>query len=167
MKGIDINMKNLVVYYSLEGNTKLIAEMIAKEINADILELKPKKEIPTKGFRKYVWGGKSVMFKEMPTLINEDKDLIQYENIFLGTPVWAGTYAAPFNTFIAKNNILNKNVVLFACHAGGGANKCFVNLKKSLPNNHFVGEIDFIDPLKNNLEKSILKVKNWTKTLNI
>ena len=36
-------MKNLVVYYSLEGNTKLIAEFIAKEIGADIIELKPKK----------------------------------------------------------------------------------------------------------------------------
>ena len=33
----------LVVYYSLTGNTKLIAEAIAEATNSDILELKPGK----------------------------------------------------------------------------------------------------------------------------
>ena len=37
-------MKILVIFYSFEGNTKLIAENIAETINADILELKPRKE---------------------------------------------------------------------------------------------------------------------------
>ena len=50
-------MKNLVIYYSLEGNTKLIAENIAKKIDADILELKTKKEYHKTGFKKYFWGG--------------------------------------------------------------------------------------------------------------
>lgn len=45
-------MKKLVVFYSFEGNTKFLAEAIANEIKADILELKPKKEIKTKGFFK-------------------------------------------------------------------------------------------------------------------
>ena len=37
-------MKNLVIFYSLEGNTKLIASTIARAINADVLELKTKKK---------------------------------------------------------------------------------------------------------------------------
>lgn len=49
-------MKNLVVFYSLEGNTKLIADTIVEKINADILELKPKKKYPNLGFKKYFWG---------------------------------------------------------------------------------------------------------------
>lgn len=159
-------MKNLIVYYSLEGNTKFIAESIAKEIEADILELKPKKEIPTSRFKKYIWGGKSVIFKQKPTLINEEIDLNKYHNIFLGTPIWAGTYAASFNTFIANNKICNKNIAIFACHGGGGAEKCFVNLKQVLPDNNFIGEIEFLDPLKNNIDQNILKVKDWIKILN-
>lgn len=40
--------KTLIVYYSLEGSTKLITETIAKEMNADIIECKPKKDISKK-----------------------------------------------------------------------------------------------------------------------
>ena len=159
-------MKSLVVYYSLEGNTKFIAEVLAKEIHAELAELKPKKEIPSSGFKKYVWGGKSVLFKQKPILINETIDLKQYDHIFLGTPVWAGTYAAPFNTFLANNEICDKHIALFACHAGGGAEKCFVNFKKALPNNHFIGEIDFLDPLQNNTAENTSKVKAWVNKLN-
>ena len=46
-------MKSLVIFYSLEGNTKLIATTIATTINADILELKPNKKYHNSGFKKY------------------------------------------------------------------------------------------------------------------
>ena len=45
-------MKKLIIFYSFEGNTKLIAENIAKAIDADILELKPEKEVKTKSFMR-------------------------------------------------------------------------------------------------------------------
>ena len=98
-------MRNLVVFYSLEGNTRLIAESIAKAINADVLELKTKKKYSDKGFKKYFWGGKSVIFKEKPELLYLDKDINQYDNIFIGTPIWVGTYAPPLNTFLKNNKI--------------------------------------------------------------
>ncbi len=56
-------MKNLVVFYSLEGSTKLIANTIAKKLNADILELIPEKNYCDSGFKKFFLGGKSVLFK--------------------------------------------------------------------------------------------------------
>ena len=37
--------KILVAYFSTSGVTKKIAEMLAKEVNADLYEIKP--EIPT------------------------------------------------------------------------------------------------------------------------
>ena len=76
-------MKNLVVFYSLEGNTKFIASQIAKKVNADILELKTKKEYPNKGFKKYFWGGRSVLFNQKPELIEYDKNINEYDNNFV------------------------------------------------------------------------------------
>ena len=38
-------MKNLVIFYSLEDNTRLIESIIVKAINVDIVELKQKRNI--------------------------------------------------------------------------------------------------------------------------
>lgn len=158
-------MKTLVIFYSLEGNTKYISEIIAKELHADLLELKTKKSYPTSGFKKYFCGGRSVLMKEEPELINENIDLSSYENIVLGTPIWAGVHAAAYNTFIKKYKFTGKNIALFACHRGGGAGKCFKLFKKELDGNEFIGEIDFVDPLKNNKEGNYNKAVQWANSL--
>lgn len=158
-------MKTLVIYYSLEGNTKLIAETIAKEINADILELKTKKEYPKGGFKKYLWGGKSVMFNQKPELMKIDVDIEAYDRIFIGTPIWVSTYAPPFNTFIENHNIENKKIALFACHGGGGGEKFYNKFKNKFPNNDYIGEIDFLDPIKKDTDSSLIKVKEWANNL--
>lgn len=80
-------MKSLVIYYSLEGDTKLIANIIKNELNSDVLELRTKKQYPNKGFKKYLWGGKSVIFKEKPKLLNKYIDISIYDKIFIGTPI--------------------------------------------------------------------------------
>ena len=50
-------MKALVMYYSHEGNTQVIAEAIANELKADIERIIPKNEKPEEtGFNKYFWG---------------------------------------------------------------------------------------------------------------
>jgi flavodoxin len=38
-------MKILIIYYSLEGNTKLIADTLERALNADTLRLEPIKDI--------------------------------------------------------------------------------------------------------------------------
>ncbi|MBU3146930.1 flavodoxin [Clostridium sp. CF012] len=158
-------MKSLVVFYSLEGNTKLIANMIAKELNSEILELKPDKEIPKEGFKKFFWGGKSVVFKEKPALLNEIPCLEEYDTIFVGTPIWAGSYAPPIHTFITKSIITEKKMVFFASHSGGGAKKCFDKLKTAFANNPVIGTIDFVNPLKEDSEKVRNQVMSWLQSM--
>jgi len=158
-------MKTLVIYYSLEGNTKLIAETIAKETNADILEIKSKKEYPKGRFKKYLWGGKSVMFNEKPEIMEIDLDIDSYDRIFIGTPIWAGTYAPPFNTFVENYKIENKKIALFACHGGGGGEKFYTKFKSKLPNNDYIGKIDFLEPIKKETAENLIKAREWVKKL--
>ncbi|HWT75129.1 MAG TPA: hypothetical protein VN258_10480 [Mobilitalea sp.] len=80
-------MKILIVYYSLEGNTELIAQKIASYVNADVLRLIPKKEYPSSGFKKFFWGGKSVVFGEKPELETYHVNIDQYDKIIIGTPI--------------------------------------------------------------------------------
>ncbi|MGC6177863.1 flavodoxin family protein [Lacrimispora sp. 38-1] len=156
-------MSVLVVYFSFEGNTKLIAEKIGETLNADIVELKTSKKYPTEGLGKYFWGGKSVVFGDKPTLINKSIDLSRYETIIIGTPVWAGSFAPPIRSFINNYEIRNKRIAIFASHGGGGAVKCFAKLKEALPENKFIGETAYVDP-KKNLE-SIDSAVKWASGL--
>ncbi|MHC4873763.1 MAG: flavodoxin family protein [Planctomycetota bacterium] len=154
-------MKNLIIYYSFENNTKLIAENIAEAIGADLLDVKPKHEIK-KGFGKYFWGGKQVLMKEKPELLPLDKNWQDYDVIFIGTPVWAWTFAPPLSTFFAANKISDKKVALFCCH-GGGKGNIFSKMKAELEGNEILGEIDFLDPLKRDTEENVKKAKEWAE----
>lgn len=107
------------------------------------------------------------MLKEQPKLENKDIDLSPYDNIIIGTPIWAGSYAAPFNTFVEEYKFSGKNVALFACHGGGGAQKCFKMFKQSLNDNNFIGEIDFVDPLKKDKQMNKDKAIKWAKNLSL
>ncbi len=68
-------MKNLIVYYSYEGNTEQIAKEIQKLTNADILKLTLKKEKKTKSLYRFVWGGIQVYMKRNPKLMPYNIDL--------------------------------------------------------------------------------------------
>ncbi len=157
-------MNTLVVYFSFDGNTKFIAEKIAETINADIVELKTSKKYPTEGFSKYFWGGKSVIFGEKPKLTNDSIDLNRYETIFIGTPVWAGSYTPPIKSFIRQYKIQGKWIALFASHGGNGAEKCFAKLKEALPGNKFIGETSYVEP-KKNPEDCASKAAKWASDL--
>jgi flavodoxin len=49
-------MKALVVYYSLEGSTRRIAEQIADELSADLLEIKPCENFQRRLVGSLWWG---------------------------------------------------------------------------------------------------------------
>lgn len=157
-------MRVKVIFYSLDGNTRLIANQIAKNLNGEIIELKPKKHYAQNGFKKYLWGGTSVLMKEKPDLEPYDNNL-DYDLIVIGTPVWAGTFSPAIRTFLTENDLSGKKVALFACHGGGGADKCFERLKKISPNCEIISTIDFVEPLKKNTSANVDKAIKWAKQL--
>ncbi len=153
-------MKSLIIFYSFEGNTKFIANVIKEEINADILELRPKKEIKSKGFMKYFRGGHAVIMKQTPELLPFQINPNDYELIFIGTPVWAWNYAPPINTFFSTVKVKNKKIALFCCHEGC-PRKTLWKMKKSLIGNKIIGAMDFKAPLKFDKRVCEIKAKKW------
>lgn len=153
----------LIVFYSLEGNTRFIAEILKAELLADLLEIKPKNEITSRGLMKYLWGGRQVYMGVKPDLLPFEINLDNYENIIIGTPVWAFTFSPPIRSFISQIQIKNKNLALF-CTSGGSRGKTLENLKTALKDNRFIGEEEFINVLTNK-EKNLLKAKNWAEKL--
>lgn len=158
-------MKKLIVFYSFEGSTRLIAETIAREIGADLLELKPKKEkVKTHGLAKYFWGGRQVFFKEKPELENFDKNPNDYDLIFIGSPVWAWNCAPAMRSFLDSQNLNNKKIVLF-CAYEGNKGKIFKTMESKLSKNEIIGETAFLNVAAGK-EKNIALAKEWAKKIN-
>ena len=140
-------MKTTVVYYSMSGNTKMTAEKIADKLSAALTEIRPVKEYPSEGFRKFIWGGKSAVMGEKPELEPYGFDT-DCELIILGSPVWASNIAPPLRTFISENGeaLKNKRIAVFLCYSGGGADKALSKLKAALGTEGFEAQLALIDP---------------------
>lgn len=116
-------MKSIVIFYSLDGHTKFVAELLAQELKADLVELELVKPFPTKGFKKYFWCGKSSVFKEKPKLKTKIPNLHEYDLVVIGTPVWAGNCSSPINTLLSimgnEPRLQGKKVGILITNGGG------------------------------------------------
>lgn len=126
-------MKTIIVYYSLEGSTRKVAEKIAKEINADLLELQMVKEVPKKGFMKFMEGGRQASFGVCPKLKSYSFSISDYDRVIIGTPVWAGKPAPAINTFLKENELNYKVSAVFTLSGSGNNEGCLKKLKKVCP----------------------------------
>ena len=126
--------KMLVLYYSQTGNTKLVAEEIANKLGADIEEITMVDPYDT-GFRATIDRCMKESEEGILTDINPVKaDLAGYDVIFLGFPVWFGTYAPPVITFLNDADLSGKKVVPFCTFGSGGLESSVKDLVDADPN---------------------------------
>lgn len=153
-------MKALVLYYSYEGNTKFIAEAISEALNAPVIRIHPTKDLTSTGFGKYVWGGGQVVMGIKPKLEPLECNFNDYDVIFLGSPIWAGTYTPPIKTLLEDKFFIDKKVFYFYTHLGGAQNAEHRAEKVISKSNQFVGALGFLEVLKNP-EENRRKAQMW------
>ncbi len=112
--------KVLVVYYSQTSNTKAVAKEIARKLGADIAEVVPVK--PYDGdFQATIERCKKESNNGIIPEIRPLKvDVSKYDVIFLGYPIWFGTFAPPIEAFLNKVDLSGKKVVPFCTFGSGG-----------------------------------------------
>jgi flavodoxin len=133
-------------------------------IEADILEIKPLKEMRSKGFIKYIFGGLQTLFGKKPTLREFDKNPNEYDVIFIGTPVWFYRQTPPIRSFMEDHLPKGKKLVFF-CSYEGDLGKTFKNMNKWASNNEVLGESAFFAPKKKDQIKTINTARNWALEL--
>ena len=160
-------MRELVVYYSMSGNTDDTARKIAALRGADLLRIFPVKAYPDRGFRKFLWGGKSAVMAEKPKLESYSFRGDDYDRVIIGTPVWASTFAPPVRTFLTENLevLRTKDIAVFACQSGNGADKAFSKMKELLGRDSFDAELVLTDPLDRPDEANGGKISQFCSSL--
>ena len=102
----------LVLYYSLSGNTEIMAKAIASLYQADLIEIEAEE------YSNNIIGSIHASFdawtEERNSTIDPGIiDLSRYRFIFLGSPIWWFRPAVPLWTFVVKNNFQSQNIILF------------------------------------------------------
>lgn len=163
-KGVNVDKKVLVAYFSATGTTKRVAENLAQATNGDLYEIKPLK--PYTGADLDWTNKQSRSSVEMenhnsrPEIVDDNFSVANYDTIFLGFPIW--WYIAPtiVNTFLEKHDFSNKTIVLFATSGGSRFGKTIDNLKPSVSNSAKIIEGDIL-----NGNPSVDKLKKWVESL--
>ena len=125
--------KVLVLYYSQTSNTKTVAEEIATRLGADTEEIVA--VAPYDGdFQATI--GRCMQEREqgiVPEIQPVQADLSQYDVIFLGYPIWFGTYAPPVAAFLNQADLSGKKVVPFCTFGSGGLESSIKDLAAKQP----------------------------------
>lgn len=125
--------KTLVLYYSESGTTKTVAEELQKQLNADIEGIECVTPYPGNFQETIQRGQKEAQSGEWPELKPLKKKISDYDVIFLGYPIWFGTYAMPIATLVKDCDFAGKTIVPFCTFGSGGLNTSSDALLKALP----------------------------------
>ena len=123
-------MTSLVLYYSRTRKTAQVAETLARELESDIIEIKDLK--PRKSVLNYISASIDA-FRENKTEISPKAvDLSSYDQVYLGTPVWAGRPTPAIVSLIDNCNFQDKDVILFATMGGSGGENTIDRMKEKI-----------------------------------
>ena len=125
--------KKLVLYYSENGTTKAVAEEIQKQLGADIEAIEAVEPYSGDFQATIQRSGKERESGQSPAIKPLAKKIADYDVIFLGYPIWFGTYAMPIVTLVKEQDFAGKTVVPFCTFGSGGLNTSTADLKKALP----------------------------------
>lgn len=111
--------KTLVVYYSATGNTKDVANMIAKQTDGQLFEIEPR--VPYSNEDLDWTNDNSRVTREHENESERNVELVtttvddwdSYDTVFIGYPIWWGIAAWPVDNFVKNKDFSQKTVIPF------------------------------------------------------
>ena len=133
--------KKLVAYFSASGVTKRAAEKLAKQEGADLFAIRP---VQPYSQADLDWTNKKSRStiemqdkKSRVEIADKVKDMSQYDEIFLGFPIWWGVAPHIINSFLEQYDLTGKTISPFATSGGSGYGRSNKELELSAPGAKF------------------------------
>ncbi|MBQ6047531.1 MAG: flavodoxin [Bacteroidales bacterium] len=115
------------------GNTKIVADYISEITGADQYEIVTHKYDGMAYTPLINLAKKEAADGELPPYEGAAPDLSQYDTVFIGGPVWWGTYPQVMFTLFRDIDLSGKTVIPFTTHEGSGLANCVNDVKKAFP----------------------------------
>ena len=137
--------KVLIVYYSLTGNTRSIAEMIREKTGGEGFEIETVKNYPADYSECIEEAKRELQKRELPALKKSPPDMSFYDLILVGSPVWWYTVSTPVMNFLIMADFAGMEVSAFCTHEGG-VGKFFQHFKEQAKNAVVLEGLDLYKP---------------------
>ena len=115
------------------GNTKIVSDYIIEIAGADQFEIVTRKYDGMAYTPLINLAKEEANNGELPPYEGDAPDLSQYDTVFIGGPVWWGTYPQVMFTLFRDINLDGKTVIPFTTHEGSGLASCVSDVKKAFP----------------------------------
>lgn len=123
----------LVAFFSATSTTKHVADLLAQSIDADLFEIVPKDIYSTNDLD---WTNpksrSSVEMKDKdcrPEIKTHVRDIVRYDVIFLGFPIWWYREPSIIDTFVEHHDLDGKLIVPFATSGGSDLGNTYKNIQ--------------------------------------
>jgi len=111
--------ENYDVGYIEEGNTAIVAKMVAEKTGADLFEVVPSDAYP-EGYDECCDVALAEQNEGARPAFEGDVDIAPYKTIYLGYPIWWGDLPMCLYTFLEAHDWSGKVIRPFCTHAGSG-----------------------------------------------
>ena len=117
-----MSMKKVFIYYSHTGNGDFVADIL-KEKEFEIRKIDTEKKVlPNPFFFKMIVGGFKATIGSSPKLSEYVKNIEDFDEVYIGSPIWNARFATPTNTLLKELNLEGKKIT-FVLYSGSGTSK--------------------------------------------
>jgi flavodoxin len=152
--------KILVAYFSHSGNTREVANQIQKIAGGDIFEIQAVKQYPNnyEAVKEVAqWEHNDDSRTELATKI---ENMGSYDVVFIGYPIWWGTFPAPVKSFLSEYDLAGKTIASFCTNEGSGLGDSVADISRLCPKSMV---LDGLAVRGSNSKNSQSKVFEWLR----
>lgn len=156
----DENTSNaLVVYFSVTGNTKTIAETLAKKQNTDIYEIVPEQPYTSEDLNYNDSSTRATVEQNdentRPIISGNINDIENYDVVYIGYPIWWGDMPRILYTFFDIYDLSGKTIVPFCTSGGSGLSGTPLTISELEPNANVLDGLQISSSSLSNAESNI------------
>lgn len=145
-----------------QGNTKLVADEIRQVTGADIFEIVAEKSYDMPYRRLTEVARAESEQNELPAFKGSPGDLSRYSTLFVGGPIWWGTYPRVMFTFFHQFDLNGKTLIPFTTHEGSGLGRVVEDLQELYPHANVKGAFSIAG---HKVRSNMAAVDEWLQEL--
>ncbi len=128
--------RTLIVYLSRTNNTKVVAQIIQKNIGGTLVALELENHYPEDYQATVEQVSNENETGYLPPLKTKIDSIQKYDVVFIGFPTWGMQLPPPMKSFLNEYDLSGKKIIPFNTNAGYGIGSSFQTVKELCPNSN-------------------------------